>query len=128
MAALFPKKRSSISSRCVVELRRCYHNQEKKWFSKGKKTLIFLFADLGNPRKIFIKSRIATGNKTADFLQIHIAIAPDRQQPFPFTENSLWSHYRYVQKHFGDCSILNTKKDICTNRCPTEATDRRLAD
>ncbi len=30
-------------------------------------------------------------------------------------------------RHFGDCGILNIKKDICANRCPTGATDRRLA-
>ena len=30
-------------------------------------------------------------------------------------------------QHFGDCGILNIKKDICANRCPTGATDRRLA-
>lgn len=30
-------------------------------------------------------------------------------------------------RHFGDCGILNIKKDICVNRCPTGATDRRLA-
>ena len=30
-------------------------------------------------------------------------------------------------QHFGDCGILNIKKDICVNRCPTGATDRRLA-
>jgi len=29
-------------------------------------------------------------------------------------------------RHFGDCGILNIKKDICANRCPTGATDRRL--
>ncbi len=29
-------------------------------------------------------------------------------------------------RHFGDCGILNIKKDICVNRCPTGATDRRL--
>ena len=33
---------------------------------------------------------------------------------------------KYLQ-HFGDCGILNIKKDICANRCPTGATDRRLA-
>ena len=27
----------------------------------------------------------------------------------------------------GDCGILNIKKDICANRCPTGTTDRRLA-
>ena len=30
-------------------------------------------------------------------------------------------------RHFGDCGILNIKKDICVNRCPSGATDRRLA-
>ena len=30
-------------------------------------------------------------------------------------------------RHSGDCDILNIKKDICANRCPTGATDRRLA-
>ncbi len=30
-------------------------------------------------------------------------------------------------RHFEDCGILNIKKDICVNRCPTGATDRRLA-
>ncbi len=30
-------------------------------------------------------------------------------------------------RHFGDCGILNIKKDICANRCPTGATARRLA-
>lgn len=30
-------------------------------------------------------------------------------------------------RHFGACGILNIKKDICANRCPTGATDRRLA-
>ena len=30
-------------------------------------------------------------------------------------------------RHYGDCGILNIKKDICVNRCPTGATDRRLA-
>ncbi len=30
-------------------------------------------------------------------------------------------------RHFGDCGILNIKKDICANRCPTGVTDRRLA-
>ena len=30
-------------------------------------------------------------------------------------------------RHFGDCDILNIKKDICVNRCPTGDTDRRLA-
>ena len=30
-------------------------------------------------------------------------------------------------RHFGDCGILYIKKDICANRCPTGATDRRLA-
>ena len=30
-------------------------------------------------------------------------------------------------RHFGDCGILNIMKDICANRCPTGATDRRLA-
>ena len=30
-------------------------------------------------------------------------------------------------RHFGDCGILNIKKDICVNRCPPGATDRRLA-
>ncbi len=30
-------------------------------------------------------------------------------------------------QHFEDCGILNIKKDICVNRCPTGVTDRRLA-
>ena len=30
-------------------------------------------------------------------------------------------------RHSGDYGILNIKKDICANRCPTRATDRRLA-
>lgn len=30
-------------------------------------------------------------------------------------------------RHLGDCGILNIKKGICVNRCPTGATDRRLA-
>ena len=30
-------------------------------------------------------------------------------------------------RHSGDCGILNIKKDICVNRCPPGATDRRLA-
>ena len=30
-------------------------------------------------------------------------------------------------RHSGDYGILNIKKDICANRCPTGATDRRLA-
>ena len=30
-------------------------------------------------------------------------------------------------RHFGDCGILNIKKDICANRCPTGVTDRQLA-
>ena len=30
-------------------------------------------------------------------------------------------------RHCEDCGILNIKKDICANRCPTGATDRRLA-
>ena len=30
-------------------------------------------------------------------------------------------------RHCGDYGILNIKKDICANRCPTGATDRRLA-
>ena len=29
--------------------------------------------------------------------------------------------------HFGDFGILNIKKDICISRCPTGATDNRLA-
>ena len=30
-------------------------------------------------------------------------------------------------RYFGDCGILSIKKGICVNRCPTGATDRRLA-
>ncbi len=30
-------------------------------------------------------------------------------------------------RHSEYCGILNIKKDICANRCPTGATDRRLA-
>ena len=30
-------------------------------------------------------------------------------------------------RHFRNCGILNIKKDICANRCPTGVTDRRLA-
>ena len=30
-------------------------------------------------------------------------------------------------RHCEDCGILNIKKDICANRCPTGAIDRRLA-
>ncbi len=30
-------------------------------------------------------------------------------------------------RHSGYCGILNIKKDICANRCPTGATDKRLA-
>ncbi len=30
-------------------------------------------------------------------------------------------------RHFRNCGILNIKKDICINRCPPGATNRRLA-
>ena len=38
-----------------------------------------------------------------------------------------WATAKKCLRHFGDCGILNIKKDICANRCPTGATDRRLA-
>ena len=38
-----------------------------------------------------------------------------------------WITAKKCLRHFEDCGILNIKKDICVNRCPTGATDRRLA-
>ena len=38
-----------------------------------------------------------------------------------------WITAKKCLRHFGDCGILNIKKDICANRCPTGVTDRRLA-
>ena len=38
-----------------------------------------------------------------------------------------WTTAKKYLRHFRNCGILNIKKDICANRCPTGATDRRLA-
>ncbi|NBJ03750.1 hypothetical protein D3Z62_27650, partial [Lachnospiraceae bacterium] len=60
------------------------------------------------------------------------AYASKKRMPFLYqnlktNKNYLHPTAKKYLRHFRNCGILNIKKDICANRCPTGATDRRLA-
>ncbi len=65
------------------------------------------------------------------FLCIKHCLIPAVASSFPHAVLYMKEHSSGVAKkclrHSGDYGILNIKKDICANRCPTGATDRRLA-